>query len=109
MIEVTDDTFQVEVLNEAEIVLVDFSATWCAPCKAMLPVLEDLEKQYKEDHGHDGVKFVKADIDDCPLIARRYSVRSVPTLMIFLNGEVQGSAIGSQSRQEIINLINESI
>jgi thioredoxin 1 len=88
--------FQREVIQSTQPVLVDFYATWCGPCKAQAPVLEDLAQEYS---GH--YRFVKVNIDEAPSLAQRYAVQGVPTLMIFDQGKVVDSWVGLRPTQEI--------
>jgi len=87
---VSDATFDQEVLKAAEPVLVDFFAEWCGPCKAMAPALEQLAAELKGK-----VKFVKLDVDQNPGITARYSIRAMPTLMLFKGGEVAAQHVGA--------------
>lgn len=88
MLELTEQNFGPEVLQSSDLVLVDFWAPWCNPCKTLMPMLENLEKQYTG-----GVKFTKASIDDIT-VAGAYGVRSVPTVMLFRNGSVVQTIVG---------------
>ena len=89
-IEVSDSTFEAEVLQSATPVLVDFWAVWCGPCKMISPVIEDLAKRY------DGkVKIAKVDIDANQNVAGRYAVTSIPTVLFFKNGQVVDSVVGA--------------
>ena len=86
---VTDATFQDEVLNSDQPVLVDFWATWCGPCRAIAPVIEDLAKEY------DGrAKVVKLDVDNNPQAAAQFQIRSIPTLLFFKDGRPVDQMIG---------------
>ena len=82
---ITPETFENEVINSAEPVLVDFFATWCGPCKMVGPVLEKLSEDYAGK-----VKFAKLDIDTAEALAVKYSVFSVPSMLVFKNGEEKG-------------------
>ncbi|HEY9781870.1 MAG TPA: thioredoxin [Leptolyngbyaceae cyanobacterium] len=88
--QVTDSTFEQEVLNSELPVLIDFWAPWCGPCKMVAPVVEEVATQY------DGqVKVVKLDTDQNPQIAKQYSIRSIPTLMIFKGGQLVDTIVGA--------------
>ena len=89
---VTDETFDAEVLQAGGPVVVDFWAPWCGPCKAIEPALEELAET------HDGVRFVKLDIDENPRVADRYGVLSIPTVMLFEDGEPRETVIGARPR-----------
>ena len=94
--EVTDATFEQEVLKAPRPVLVDFWAPWCGPCRMVAPIVEELAKEY------DGkVNFVKLNTDDNPIIASRYSIRSIPTLLVFKGGEPGGQIIGFRPKSDL--------
>ncbi|RYE94491.1 MAG: thioredoxin [Myxococcales bacterium] len=100
VIEVNDATFEAEVLRSPTPVLVDFGARWCGPCKLLLPVLEGLAT---EQSGQ--LKVVKVDIDDSPRVARRYAIRSAPTLMVFRGGERTAQHVGVTNRTRLLALV----
>jgi thioredoxin 1 len=93
MREVTDDTFEHEVLAAERPVVIDFWAPWCGPCKAVAPILAQLA----EDHAGQ-VEFAKLNIDENPEAAARYGVLSIPTAILFEGGEARESVIGARSR-----------
>ena len=93
MIAVDDDSFEREVLQSDLPVVVDFWAPWCGPCRVVDPILDDLASQ----HG-DRIKFVKLNVDDSPGTASRYNVLSIPTAILFENGEPQETVIGARSK-----------
>jgi thioredoxin 1 len=90
--DVTDETFEAEVLQADTPVVVDFWAPWCGPCRAVHPILEQLAED------HQGISFTKVNIDDNPSYASRYGVLSIPTVMLFENGEPQETIIGARPR-----------
>jgi len=92
MKDVTDETFEQEVLRSDRPVVVDFWAPWCGPCRAVAPILEQLSE------AHESVVFAKLNIDESPLYASRYGVLSIPTAILFENGEPQGTVIGARPR-----------
>lgn len=91
MIEVTEENFG-DMIKEG-IVLVDFSATWCGPCKMLTPVLDALADEYA---GVDGVEIIKVDIDKCPNLASSYQITSVPTIKLMKNGSEVDTIVGVQ-------------
>ena len=89
---VSEATFETEVLGSETQVIVDFWAEWCAPCRAVAPVLDRIAEE-RED-----VKIVKVNIDEEPGLAQRYGITSIPTLILFKDGEPAASAIGAQPK-----------
>src|SRR5436190_22876137 len=87
---VTDANFESEVLKSSQPVLIDFWATWCAPCRAIAPVVESLAAQYK-----DKVKVGKLDVDHNQKVAGQFGVRSIPTLLLFKGGKVVEQLVGA--------------
>jgi thioredoxin len=90
--EVTDETFEADVLQAEGPVVVDFWAPWCGPCRAVHPILEALADD------NQGVEFTKVNIDDNPVYASRFGVLSIPTVIVFENGEIQETVIGARPR-----------
>lgn len=97
---VGNSNFSSEVLDFSGVVVVDFFATWCGPCRMLTPILEELEEELKD------VKFVKIDIDEAEDIAADYDIMSVPTLLLFKNGDVVSTCVGSTSKSRVIDWIN---
>lgn len=89
-------------LIDKDIVLVDFFATWCGPCRMLGPVLEELASDRSD------VSVVKMDIDACESIAKQYGIMSVPTLMLFKNGQMISKKVGYMPKEEIANWIEEN-
>jgi len=96
-IEITDANFEQEVLKSDKPVLIDFWAVWCGPCKMIAPVVEELAREY------DGkLKVGKIDVDNNPEVAMRFGIRSIPTLMIFKNGQVVEQIIGAVPKRQVV-------
>lgn len=101
-IKVTDANFQQEVLKSAIPVLVDFWAVWCGPCQMQGPIIEDIAKTMEGK-----IKVGKLNVDENPTTAQTYGVMSIPTLMIFKNGEVVKQMIGLQNKDLLVSEINK--
>jgi thioredoxin 1 len=91
--EVTDATFEADVLQADRPVVVDFWAPWCGPCRVVSPIINDLAGQHSER-----VSFLKLNVDDNPATASRYNVLSIPTVILFEGGEPQDTVIGARSK-----------
>lgn len=101
---ITDQNFETEVLKSDQPVLIDFWAVWCGPCRAIAPIVEQLAGEY------DGkVKIGKLDVDENPDTAVKYGVRSIPTLLIFKNGQVVDTIIGAVQKNVIVQKITPYI
>jgi len=95
-VEITDNTFDSEVLSSSMPVLVDCWAPWCGPCRMVGPVLEQLAREYAGR-----VKIAKLNVDENPRTASRYSIRSIPTMLLFNRGELANTMVGALPKQEI--------
>ncbi len=93
-----DQNFDQEVKQFDGIVLVDFYADWCGPCKIQGPIIDDLARDYETD---DSVKILKLNVDESPSIAQAYGVMSIPTLIIFKNGEVKDQLAGVHQKDDL--------
>ena len=101
---VTDESFEQDVLNATKPVLVDFWAEWCGPCRALGPIFEEAAA----NHG-DKVVFAKINIDDSPQTPSKYGVMSIPTLILFKNGQVEATKMGLLSKSQLIAFIDSNI
>ncbi len=100
-ITLTKSNFESEVLNYEGKVLVDFWASWCGPCKMIAPVVEEIADEFEGR-----VKVGKVNVDDEAELSIKYQVMSIPTILIFENGEITNKAIGYRSKEELIELLN---
>ncbi|MBN1915761.1 thioredoxin [Candidatus Dojkabacteria bacterium] len=103
-VEVADSDFQKEVLESNGVVVVDFWAEWCGPCKVQGPIIDKLAKDHKDD---ENVKFAKLDVDANPATSAQYQILSIPTLLFFKGGEKVEVMIGLQSEDRIMQKIAE--
>lgn len=95
---ITKENFESEVLKADKPVLVDFWASWCGPCRMLSPTVDEIAEEHPE------IKVCKINIDDEAELAIRHGVMSVPTLMIFKNGEITQTAVGVRPKEEILSL-----
>ena len=98
----TDQNFEAEVLKSESPVLVDFWAAWCAPCRIVDPIVHELAGEYSQK-----IKVGKLNVDENPNISQTYSVMSIPTIMLFKNGQPVKSVIGAQSKENFKKAIDE--
>lgn len=97
----TDENFNQEALEAKELVLVDFYADWCGPCKMMAPIVEELAEEYAGT-----VKIGKLNVDNSPATAQKYRVMSIPTLLFIKDGAVADTIVGAVSKNQIVEKIN---
>ncbi|MEL6138199.1 MAG: thioredoxin [Cyanobacteria bacterium J06632_22] len=100
--QVTDSTFKPEVLESDIPVLVDFWAPWCGPCRMVAPVVDEISEQYEGK-----VKVVKVNTDDNPSVASQYGIRSIPTLMIFKDGQRVDMVVGAVPKTTLANTLEK--
>jgi thioredoxin 1 len=104
LLHITDENFKIEVLDSQMPVLVDFFATWCAPCRAISPVLEELAEAYVGK-----IKIGKIDIDESPNIPSQYGIMSVPTLIFFKGGQACEQLVGAVPKHHLEKKIRDYI
>lgn len=104
IVEFTDDNFAADVLKSSTPVLVDFWATWCAPCKAIAPVLEKLADEYAGK-----VKIGKVNVDENPATPGQYGVRGIPTLILFKDGQIVDQLVGAVPKNQLESLLQKAL
>ena len=101
IVHITDDSFEKDVLQSSLAVLVEYWAEWCGPCKMIAPVLEDVASEYSGK-----LTVVKLNIDDNPNTPPKYSIRGIPTLMLFKDGNVEATKVGAVSKSQLTAFID---
>ena len=101
-ITITADNFEEEVLRSDKPVLVDFWAGWCGPCKMLAPIVDEIAREYAGT-----VKVGKVNVDEQMELARQYRVMSIPTFLVFKNGEIIAQTLGAQPKEKLLELIRK--
>lgn len=104
VIKLNNENFNKEVKESSKLVLIDFYADWCGPCKMMSPIIDEIANEVD-----DRVKICKLNVDESQNIAIEYNVMSIPTLIIFKNGVMINNIVGLRQKQEILNIVNNNL
>lgn len=95
----TSENFEEEVIKSDKPVLVDFWATWCGPCRMIAPIVEQIAEENAD------IKVCKVDVDDQPELTSSFGIQSIPTLIVFKNGEITNKAVGARSKEAILEML----
>ena len=101
---VSDSSFEGDILKSEKPVLVDFWAPWCGPCRSVAPIVDDLANQYQGK-----LKVAKINVDESSMVAMKYQVTSIPTFILFKNGQVADRALGAMARSEFVKFIDRNL
>ncbi len=104
ILQLTDDSFEDEVIKSSSPVLVDYWAEWCGPCKMIAPILEEIASEYGGK-----ITVAKLNIDDNPQTPPKYGIRGIPTLMLFKDGNVEATKVGALSKSQLTAFIDSNI
>lgn len=101
--QIMDSNFEQEVEGAKGLVLVDFWASWCGPCKMLAPIIEELSNEISE------AKFTKVDVDNNPVVSQKFKIASIPTVMVFKDGNLVDTMVGFRPKQEVESMIRKHI
>ena len=104
IVHTNDSNFEADVLNSDKPALVDFWAEWCGPCKMIAPMLDEAANEYA-----DKMSVVKLNVDESPNIAQKFGIRSIPTLMLFMDGAVQAQKLGAMSKSQLVEFLETNL
>lgn len=103
VVTLTNENFQAEAVNTTDLVLIDFWASWCGPCRMLSPIVDEIAEEAPE-----GVKVCKVNVDEEQELAERFSVMSIPTLVVLKNGSMKGHSVGVQPKAAILKMLEEA-
>ena len=103
-IEISDDTFEENVIKKGQHIIVDFWAEWCGPCKQIGPILEEISEEYS-----DRITIGKLDVDENPETPGKFQIRGIPTMLLFNNGELIDTKVGMSSKTDLTEWIDKNI
>ena len=103
-IQISDDTFEEDVIKKGQPIIVDFWAEWCGPCKQIGPILEEISDEYS-----DKITIGKLDVDENPETAGKFQIRGIPTMLLFNNGELIDTKVGMSSKADLTEWIDKNI
>ena len=104
IVHTSDENFEADVLNSEKVVLIDFWAEWCGPCKMIAPLLDEAADQYA-----DKLKIAKLNIDENPNTPAKYQIRSIPTLMLFKDGSVLAQKLGAMPKKDLTDFLETNL
>lgn len=104
IVNVTDASFEAEVLKSDKPTLIDFWASWCAPCKAIAPIVDELAAEYEGK-----IKVAKMNVDENPMTPSKFGVRGIPTLILFKNGKIVDQKVGAVPKGQLADMLKKSL